>query len=119
MAILCVVRLLWQGAHGDRVQRDRQAGEPGLHRCHDKPGSKLLTDEGKYYELMGTLDGFDDVTQVFGECTTCHVKKPGSAKLTQTGRLFQRLIDDMSGLRTYLQEQHPVGDAPEEAPSGD
>ncbi len=84
--------------------------------CHDKPGSKLLTDQGKYYELMRTLDGYDDVTQVFGECTTCHVKKPGSTRLTQTGRMFQRLIGDMSGLRAYLEEQHPMADAPEEGP---
>jgi cytochrome c553 len=84
--------------------------------CHDKPGSKLLTDQGKYYELMRSLDGYDEVTQVFGECTTCHVRKPGSVKLTQTGRLFQRLVDDMAGLRTYLREQHPTADAPEESP---
>jgi cytochrome c553 len=87
--------------------------------CHDKPGSKLLTDRGKYYELMRSLDGYDEVTQVFGECTTCHVRKPGSVKLTQTGRLFQRLVDDMAGLRIYLKEQHPTADAPEEAPSSD
>ncbi len=84
--------------------------------CHDKPGSKLLTDEGKYFELMRTLEGYDQVTEVFGECTTCHVRKPGSSKLTQTGRMFKELVNDMSGLRTYLEEQHPTPDAPEEGP---
>ncbi len=84
--------------------------------CHDKPGSKLLTDEGKYFELMRTLEGYDEVAEVFGECTTCHVRKPGSSKLTSTGRMFRQLVDDMSGLRTYLDERHPTADAPEEGP---
>ena len=51
-----------------------------------------------------------------GECTTCHVKKPGSAKLTKAGKAFQSLVGDMSGLKVYLQEEHPTADAPEEMP---
>lgn len=75
--------------------------------CHDKPGSKLLTDMGKYYELMGSTTGFDQVATLFGKCTTCHVKKPGSTKLTNTGRRFQSLVGDMQGLRELISEQHP------------
>ena len=75
--------------------------------CHDKPGSKLLTDEGKYYEVMGSLDGFDGVVSVFGECTSCHVKKPGSLKLTQNGRRFKRLVGDMEGVKEFIGEEHP------------
>jgi len=75
--------------------------------CHDKPGSKLMTDEGKYYELMGSFDGYDHVEQDFGKCTACHVRKPGSAKLTKRGKKFQSLATDMEGLREYLMKPHP------------
>ena len=75
--------------------------------CHDKPGSKLMTDEGKYYELMGSFDGYDHVEKDFGQCTACHVRKPGSAKLTKQGKKFQSLATDMEGLREYLMEPHP------------
>ena len=51
--------------------------------CHDKPGSKLLTDQGKYWESMRTLEGYDQIKESFGKCTTCHVRKPGSPKLTK------------------------------------
>ena len=37
--------------------------------CHDKPGSKLLTDQGKYYETMRTLAGFEDLKATFGACS--------------------------------------------------
>lgn len=74
--------------------------------CHDKPGSRLLTDEGKYYEAVGTLDGFADVAAVFGECTSCHVTKPGSLQLTTTGKRFRRLVGDMDGLRELLESEH-------------
>ena len=57
--------------------------------CHDKPGSKLLTDQGKYYETMRTLAGFDELKATFGACTSCHVTKPGSKKLTAKGKEFQ------------------------------
>lgn len=74
--------------------------------CHDKPGSRLLTDEGKYYEAVGTLDGFADVGAVFGECTSCHDTKPGSLQLTTTGKRFRRLVGDMDGLRELLESEH-------------
>lgn len=74
--------------------------------CHDKPGSRLLTDEGKYYEAVGTLDGFAEVGKVFGSCTSCHVSKPGSLQLTSTGRRFRRLVGDMDGLRQMVEEEH-------------
>ena len=76
--------------------------------CHDKPGSKLLTGKGKYYEVMRTLDGYDAVTRIFGECTSCHKKKPGSMKLTATGREFAELIGDMEGLKALLLMEHPT-----------
>lgn len=76
--------------------------------CHDKPGSKLMTDEGKYYELMGSLEGYDQLETDFGKCTTCHVRKPGSKKLTKTGKKYQSLTEDMDGLRDWLMQPHPT-----------
>ncbi len=75
--------------------------------CHDKPGSKLLTDQGKYYELMGSLDGLEDLEKAFSSCTDCHVKKPGSKKLTRQGKKFSSSIKDMEGLREWLKAAHP------------
>lgn len=75
--------------------------------CHDKPGSKLLTDRGKYYEEMRTLDGYDEVVAAFSECTACHVSKPGSKKMTDRGRAFGFAVRDMEGLKQWLRETHP------------
>lgn len=75
--------------------------------CHDKPGSKLLTDRGKYYEEMRTLDGYDEVVAAFSECTACHVSKPGSKKMTDKGRAFEFAVRDMEGLKQWLRESHP------------
>ena len=78
--------------------------------CHDKPGSKLLTDEGKYFELTRTLDGYTELETEFGHCTNCHVRKPGNTKLTKTGRRYQRLMKDMEGIRDFVLDRHPVID---------
>jgi cytochrome c553 len=74
--------------------------------CHDKPGSRLLTDQGKYYETLGSLEGYDQVT-AFAECTGCHVRKPGSHKLTATGKRFAEAVHDMAGLKKWLAENPP------------
>lgn len=76
--------------------------------CHDKPGSKLLTDQGKYYETMRTLAGFEDLKATFGACTSCHVTKPGSKKLTAKGKEFAEMVKDMEGLGTWMKEHHPA-----------
>lgn len=76
--------------------------------CHARPGSKRLTDRGKYYEKLRTLDGYDEVIAAFSECTACHVNKPGSKKLTDRGRAFQFAVRDMEGLRLWLRESHPL-----------
>ena len=83
--------------------------------CHDKPGSKLLTDKGKYYELMGSLDGYDRIEATFERCTYCHVKKPGSKKLTKKGKSFAFAVMDMEGLRQWLTSEHPGLGALDEA----
>lgn len=76
--------------------------------CHDKPGSRLLTDTGKYYEGMRTLDGYDSVKQAFGRCTSCHDRKPGSKKLTRKGTQFAEMVKDMAGLGQWMKEGHPM-----------
>lgn len=76
--------------------------------CHDKPGSKLLTDTGKYYETMHSLEGYDQVKASFGRCTSCHDRKPGSKKLTKKGRQFGEMVKDMAGLEQWMKEGHPM-----------
>ena len=48
------------------------------------------------------------MTEIFGQCTSCHVRKPGSLKLTATGRRFAGLVDDMDGLKELLDREHPT-----------
>ncbi|MDY7092102.1 MAG: hypothetical protein SX243_03935 [Acidobacteriota bacterium] len=76
--------------------------------CHDKPGSKLLTDQGKYYEVVGSLEGYETVMQVFGSCTHCHVRKPGSQKLTPAGRKFSEMMEGMAAFQDWVRAVHPV-----------
>jgi hypothetical protein len=76
--------------------------------CHDKPGSKLLTDSGKYYETMRSMAGYDSLKASFGGCTTCHDRKPGSKKLTKKGQDFAGLVKDMPGLNQWMREGHPT-----------
>lgn len=76
--------------------------------CHDKPGSKLLTDRGKFFETMGTLEGFEELSDTFGKCTACHTRKPGSLKLTAKGREFKEMVGDMAGLKTWMAAHHPT-----------
>jgi len=74
--------------------------------CHDKPGSRLLTSKGLYYQQIGSLKGYDDVV-AFGDCASCHDQRPGSKKLTPTGRRFLRVVKDMKGLKRWLEDNHP------------
>lgn len=76
--------------------------------CHDKPGSKLLTDPGKYYETLHTLAGYDTLQATFGRCTACHARKPGSKQLTRKGREFSALVKDMPALGEWLRANHPA-----------
>lgn len=76
--------------------------------CHDKPGSKLLTDAGMYFESQRSLEGYEVVTEGFGKCTNCHARKPGSRKFTARGRQFSGLVKDMPELRQWMKEGHPI-----------
>jgi hypothetical protein len=105
-ASLTVAALLAPSAWGtDRIGEQEKLA---CTVCHDKPGSRLLTDKGKYYENARTLAGFDDLKANFGACTTCHVSKPGSKKLTRQGKQFEELVGDMEGLEAWMKEHHPA-----------
>ena len=82
--------------------------------CHDDPDGRRLTDEGRYYGLMETLDGYQQVVDNFGSCTYCHVPDVGSNNLTREGLRFRWMMEDMKGLRAWLDENHP---RPESEPS--
>ena len=84
----------------------RETGEK-CTLCHDKPGSKLLTDKGIYYDTQLTLEGYDEIKGSFGRCTSCHVRKPGSDKLTKEGKKMAEMVDSMEELREWLAENHP------------
>lgn len=89
---------------------EKLAGDTGLRctSCHDKPGSKLLTDRGKYFEMKRTVDGFDAIQSSFGRCTSCHVRRPGSTKLTKKGLKMAEMVHDMAELQQWLKERHPA-----------
>ena len=106
--VVAAVGLLVVGAPVDASNAIAEKTGIACTVCHDKPGSKLMTDKGKYWEAVGTLDGFDEIQERLAECTDCHVKKPGSKKLTETGKRYQWIIQDMDGLKSWLMERHPA-----------
>jgi hypothetical protein len=118
LSVLLLALAVSLAAAGSAAASNAIAGETSLActACHDKPGSKLLTDKGKYYELMGGLEGYDEIEQAFGRCTTCHVRKPGSKKLTREGQRLARAISDMQSLKELVMREHPVAPAAEGAP---
>jgi hypothetical protein len=87
--------------------------------CHDKPGSKLLTDKGKYFETVRSLEGFNELEAEFGRCTHCHVRKPGSDKLTREGKKLAEVVNDMTELKAWLEKKHPKSEADGEAEKKD
>lgn len=110
LALTVVMALSWAAGGNQALASNKIAKKESLDCtvCHDKPGSKLLTDRGKYYEEMRSLDGYDDVVVAFSKCTTCHVGKPGSKELTERGERYAFVAYDMEGLRQWLRENHPV-----------
>ena len=59
------------------------------------------------FAQSGHLEGFAEISSSFGKCTACHVRKPGSTKLTRQGKRFQWMIEDMEGLRDLVLSEHP------------
>jgi len=115
--LLAVLALLYLASRPQAQASNDIARREGLQCtvCHDKPGSKLLTSKGLYYQQIGSLDGYERVV-AFGDCASCHDERPGSKKLTPTGRRFLRVVKDMKGLRIWLRQNHP-GMTPEPEPA--
>lgn len=106
LCLLALIALIPQPATASKAIAQQE--DLACTSCHDKPGSKLLTDQGVYYEAMGSLEGYEMVKSKFDKCTTCHSKKPGSAKLTETGKKYKFVAEDMEDLRIWLMDQHPT-----------
>ena len=107
---ICAVALALVCGGSQLLASEATADEQGKMQCtscHDKAGSKLLTDQGMFFESMRTVDGYADLKGTFGRCTTCHVTKPGSTKLTKKGKKLSSVIADMDELRDWLSEEHP------------
>jgi hypothetical protein len=75
--------------------------------CHAGNELELLTDEGRYYQYLGSLDGFDRVMDRFGSCAYCHVQEYDSMQFTPEGHRFRWMMEDMNGLKAWLEENHP------------
>lgn len=102
-----VILIAWAGAPRASEKLARDTGR-ACTACHDKPGSKLLTDQGKYFETTRALDGYEELKASFARCTACHVRRPGSSKLTRKGQKFAEVAKDMVDLRDWLQAGHPA-----------
>ena len=75
--------------------------------CHVEDEQSLLTDQGRYFQYLGTLDGFEAVIDRFGSCSYCHVQEADSVELTREGVRFRWMMEDMEGLKAWLEENHP------------
>lgn len=77
--------------------------------CHtdEEQSAETLTDQGLYYQYLRTLDGYDQVLERFESCTYCHDEVAGSKRMTPQGYRFQWMMEDMAGLRAWLEENHP------------
>ena len=109
-ALLAAIAIVSLGLSVDTATASNEiAKKEGLActSCHDKPGSRLLTDRGKYYEVFASLEGLNELETAFGRCTSCHARKPGSLKLTRLGKRYQELAYDMAGLKEILMAPHP------------
>lgn len=105
LALLTSVALVTAAAASEKLAQDTGKS---CTACHDKPGSKLLTDPGKYFETTRSFEGYDRLRESFGQCTACHVRRPGSKKLTKKGQQFAEFARDMAGVRKAMADGHPA-----------
>ena len=77
--------------------------------CHAnvEAAAETLTDRGLYYQYLRTLEGYEQLLQRFENCTYCHADGAGSKGLTPDGYRFRWMMEDMVGLRAWLEEHHP------------
>ena len=87
--------------------------------CHsdEQQSAETLTDRGLYYEYLRSLEGYDQVLERFENCTYCHAETAGSKSMTPRGYRFRWMMEDMDGLRAWLEENHPRPDNEAEQPS--
>jgi len=107
LGVLTLVGLLAASGAGT-LATEKLAGKENVDCtvCHKKAGGKKLTDKGKYYETLRTFNGYDKLTEKFGNCLYCHKHKPGSKRLTKEGKRLAQIVKDMDGLFEWLQEGH-------------
>jgi hypothetical protein len=104
----CILTLALAASGAGSLATERLAKQEQVECtvCHQKQGGKKLTDKGKYYETLRTFNGYDKLTEKFGNCLHCHKHKPGSKKLTKEGKRIREVVRDMDGLFEWLQEGH-------------
>lgn len=95
---------------------DQEAIECLVCHADGEESSETLTDQGLYYEYLRTLEDFDLVLERFESCTYCHVEQAGTKSLTAQGHRFRWMMEDMAGLRAWLEEYHPRSDGEDEQP---
>ena len=107
---VCLILVGLFALAGVSVQASEETAEQeGLECqvCHADQGTELLTDQGRYFQYMGNLDGFGPVMERFGSCIYCHVQEADSVDLTREGYRFRWMMEDMEGLKAWLEENHP------------
>ncbi len=84
--------------------------------CHanTEETPEILTDRGVYYQFLHTLSGYEEVLERFESCTYCHVDRAGNQALTAQGHRFRWMMEDMVGLKAWLDQHHPQTDEPRE-----
>lgn len=107
VALAMAAALLWSGGNAEATNAIAKRENLVCTVCHDKPGSKLLTDQGLYYEVVGSLKGYREVEGAFGQCTYCHDRRPGAEKLTPEGARLMGVVEDMEGLQDWVVKSHP------------
>ena len=121
--VVCVPAIAILLLAGGAVATEEAAESEGAvcTACHDKPGSKRLTDRGKFFESTRSLAGYAEIEASFGQCTFCHRRKAGSKKLTRAGEGFAEVLGNMEGLVEWVRDRHPGWPEPgvvETAPGG-
>jgi len=87
--------------------------------CHADPeqSAETLTDSGLYYQYMRTLTGYEQVLDQFETCTYCHAEQAGAKNLTSEGHRFRWMMENMVGLRAWLDQYHPWSEEEENVPA--
>jgi hypothetical protein len=94
-------------AAGSEEIAEQQSLECQVCHADVEADIQTLTDRGLYFQFVRTLDGYEQVLEKFQSCTYCHADRAGSQHLTSEGYRFRWMMEDMAGLRAWLEEHHP------------